>query len=158
MAKHVLQQPAYRDKALYQPAAWYDFHGPLTAKSGLFMQPQPPWPLHPGHHSSYPPLRSRVRNMQAALGVIEYHGTEEGLDASTDHRTGYPRQDEVQKFWKAVAEARRVLSVAKDRGHTVEQGEWRDLVRRVKDAVELRAWATEELMWKVDVLKKALES
>ncbi|CAO2652606.1 Nn.00g008890.m01.CDS01 [Neocucurbitaria sp. VM-36] len=138
----VLEREEYRDKVVYQAAAWYDHHGLLTSESGLFMQ------VHRGQS-----LPLRLREMKYALGVIEYAKEHPNM---SKHRAAFPRPDEVQRFWDVVIEARKTLGEAKDRSHTVEVGEWEDQVREVKELVEIRAWDTEELIRRVRVLQEQL--
>jgi hypothetical protein len=44
----------------------------------------------------------------------------------------YPGQEQVDMFWAAMTEARQVLMEARDRGHTGEEGEFREEVRAVR--------------------------
>jgi hypothetical protein len=68
----------------------------------------------------------------------------------------FPDAETVHGFWHTLSEARRVLDEAKEEGHTNGQGRWWDMVKEVKEWVELRAWDTDELKSRVTVLKVSL--
>ncbi|KAF2845968.1 glycosyltransferase family 34 protein [Plenodomus tracheiphilus IPT5] len=59
-------------------------------------------------------------------------------------------------FCAAVREARRVLQEAKDRIYTTEGGEWRDMIREVRDWMELRTWETEIINVRIGLLRDDL--
>lgn len=69
----------------------------------------------------------------------------------------FPDAETVHRFWHVVSEAGRVLDEAKEKGHTSEQGEWWEMVSEMKEWVGGRAWDTEELQRRVQVLREGLD-
>ncbi|KAH9872221.1 hypothetical protein IAQ61_005056 [Plenodomus lingam] len=121
----VLEQEGNREKAIWQPAKWYN--GSITSPSsdGLALFTQPWTATH---------LELLVW-LEDSLEVLQ----QEALKP----KKPYPEDKAIRVFWRSVGEARRVLQETEDRGHTVERGEWSDLVREIRELVELRAWETE---------------
>ncbi|KAF1844373.1 glycosyltransferase family 34 protein [Cucurbitaria berberidis CBS 394.84] len=126
----ILDQDQHRDKAVYQSPWWYDNQGPLTGESGF------------------------LSHMKGALGII--HHMAKKPERSKD-RSPFPRPDEWHMFWSSHTEARKVLGEAKDRGHTAEMGELKELVRDVRLWLASGTSDAKELMWRVEALKERLE-
>lgn len=122
----VLYREHHREKVIFQPWEWYN------STTSLFYQPCFP---SPAHH----------------LVPIS-----ETLAVDDEQRPMFPDAETVHGFWHTLSEARRVLDEAKEEGHTNGQGRWWDMVKEVKEWVELRAWDTDELKSRVTVLKVSL--
>ncbi|KAG9381380.1 Glycosyltransferase family 34 protein [Pyrenophora tritici-repentis] len=129
--QYVLEKDEHREHALFQPASWYN------STFSLFQQPYLPTQAH------------RIIFLSDALS------TSFPL-ADKDHKL-FPDDEAVNVFWDAVAEARRVLDEAKEKGQTAEKGEWWKVVRETRDWVELRAWNVQEVRRRVAVLREGLE-
>ncbi|CAE7031158.1 hypothetical protein CFE70_004378 [Pyrenophora teres f. teres 0-1] len=127
----LLEKDEHREHALFQSASWYN--GTLS----LFQQPYFSTSAH----------RMLVLNDKLS----------DSFPLVSKDQKMFPDDEAVNVFWDAVAEARRVLGEAKEKGHTAEKGEWWKMVRETRDWVELRAWNIEEVRRRVAVLKEGLE-
>jgi hypothetical protein len=126
--QYVLQMDEYRDKVVWHPKGWYNGTG------AVFQQP---W-------------GSGVRNLLA----MEETMRKQALGRET--REVYPNAEEAERYWDTILEAKRVLSVAKDRGHTSEEGEFAQGVKILKGCVELRSWDISSMRWSMEQLKGQL--
>jgi hypothetical protein len=141
MLQQFLELDNNHGKAIYQPNAWYD--GSLDNSRAVFDQPC-------SRESS--PAQNHV-DMEFYLLALE----REKSYNDPKRRPQVPDAEVAHPFWHSVSEARRVLNEAKERGQTAEQGDWREMVREVKDWVELRAWDTVEVDRRVEALKEGLD-
>lgn len=131
----ILERDADRDKAVYQDASWYN------DTTSVFRQP---WFETLAQCTVY-----RAGGGRDVDGEISDRGKQE--------EKRIPDLDAVNSFWNSIAEARMVVNEAKDRGHTAEKGEWRDVVRGVRECVELKTWDVAEVDRRVKVLKEGLD-
>jgi len=128
--QYVLEKREYRDKVLYQPADWFNGTG------AIFSQPWAPTPA------------KRLLKMKKELqGLVR---------AGRCGQKVFPNGVLVSKFWDTVTEAKRVLNAAKDRGHTEDEGEFKDEVRALKYNVEARTWDIEGIRVGLEKLKARL--
>jgi len=127
----VLEKDKNREHVLFQPASWYN------GSSSLFQQPYFRTPAH------------RMLFLEDISSA--------SFPLTRKYQNTFPDTEAVDIFWHSVAEARRVLDEVKEKGQTADQGEWREMIRDVRDCVELRAWDTEEVRKRVNVLKDRLE-
>jgi hypothetical protein len=122
----VFEREAYRDKVVYQPVEWYD------GLCAVFV-----W--------------SKVRG--SVEGLIEMESV---MDSVRRNDKVCPSEQEVNEFWGALVEAKQVLSEARDRGYTSEEGDSKDEVREVRYWVEVRSWDSEGVRRSVEKLKEKL--
>lgn len=128
--QYVLEKEEYRDKVIWQPKEWYN------GTDAVFQQP---WG------------KSGVERLLGMDNILE------GQSLNSKARETYPGAEEVKKLWDTVMEAKRVLSEAKDRGHTSEEGEFVEDIRVLKDWVELRTWDASGIRQRLGHLKEQLE-
>ncbi|KAI8932789.1 hypothetical protein NX059_010279 [Plenodomus lindquistii] len=139
--QRVLEKDGEREKVVWQPREWYNGSvevggGDGDAKVAVFAQPWARTHL------------DRLIGLEEALGVLKQQE-----DVKKEQ---YPTDEAIHTFWRSVTEARKVLQEAKDRGHTAERSEWRDIVGEIREWVELRTWETEIIDVRVAVLRDGL--
>jgi hypothetical protein len=134
-----LEQDQNRDKVLFQPIAWYD--GSIMDRSDAVVR-------QPFSHATSTRYHGDIESVYLqALDMKKAYNDPKELPP-------YPSLKSTHLFWHSVAEARRVLDEAKERGHTAEHGEWREMVKEVRDWVELRAYDTVEVNRRVEALRE----
>jgi hypothetical protein len=104
MLQQFLELDSNRDKAIYQPSAWYD--GSMDSSGAVFHQ-------------------SSSRDLSPAQNLVDmesYLLAPEMKKAYNDPkaRLQVPDAEAAHLFWHSVSEARRVLNEAKERGQTAE--------------------------------------
>lgn len=133
----VLEQDVNRKTVLYQPAGWYN--GTEAAPHALFTQPSSP----------------DVSSMRNLLAMEDFLSAPPP-DSSTLERASARLAREAEVFWATVAEARRVLNVAKEKGQTEDKGDLQGPVRETREWVEMRVWEVEDVGRRVAELKDGL--
>lgn len=141
--QYVLEQDGHRDAAIYQDARWYNtemIEDHWIARGGFFQC------------ASREFQGKKWKGVDELLHILE----------SDPHKFSLPLEatvyaKEPQQFWSRIAEAKRVLKVAAERGHDVSKGDLRAEVRTLKVQVELYAFDGVDLSRAIDVLKDSLE-
>jgi hypothetical protein len=126
--RDVLEREEWRDKVVWMPREWWDGHG------AVFRQ-----------------LRDCVEGLLEMDDILRESESEREVE-----KEAYPSRGKVDRFWNNVVEAKQVLTEAKDRGYSSENGEYWQEIRDVKDAVELWTWDVEGMRRKVKALKEML--
>jgi hypothetical protein len=140
--QHILEREEHRERVVYQSSVWYGLGGSAQKRGGTFVEAQ----------KGVPHVK-QLLYMQKAFGYIST--TQKNTRDSTS-LTVLPSAEDFEAFWALVREVRIVLTEAKNRGHTVEEGEFKQEVRALKDWFELRTWDVEQVGIKMEGLKKRL--